>query len=181
MRRRPPSYSGPICFRFKTSSYQKHASSTPYSRHISAINWLPWQGFFDQFPIGGEWDEEVRVQSRICAGQGPEVLRTLDRAKTLTTAPWPTCHERAWLRRMGVRQAPRALPEPKRVCSAGAARPGTSLVIQPRTRAARDRWNSKEARSANVILSEERRGRIRPRRIRKIKSPPFVRHTERQT
>ena len=69
------------------------------------------------------------------------------------------------------------LPEPKRVL--GGRRAMRNVLVFRREVVPLEIVEVEKARSANVMLLKSDEA-IRPRRMRKIKSPPFVRHTERQ-
>jgi hypothetical protein len=69
------------------------------------------------------------------------------------------------------------LPEPKRMF--GGRRATRSVLVFRREIVPLEQAELEKARSSNVMLLKNDEA-VRPRRIRKIKSPPFVRHTERQ-
>ena len=68
-------------------------------------------------------------------------------------------------------------PEPKRLFG-GRAKTRSVLVFR-REIVPLEQAELEKARTSNVMLLENAEN-IRPRRIRKIKSPPFVRHADRQ-
>lgn len=70
------------------------------------------------------------------------------------------------------------LPEPKRMF--GGRRATRNVLVFRRELIPLEQVELERARSSNVMLLKNDEA-VRPRRIRKIKSPPFVRHTERQT
>ena len=69
-----------------------------------------------------------------------------------------------------------SLPEPKRLF--GGRRRTRSVLVFRREIVPLEIAELEKAKSENVMLLENAEA-VRPRRIRKIKSPPFVRHTDR--
>ena len=68
------------------------------------------------------------------------------------------------------------LPGPKRLF--GGRRKRRSVLVFRREIVTLEKAELQKARSENVMLLENAEA-VRPRRIRKIKSPPFVRHADR--